>query len=74
MGRTKLEGSTTCHVLRLLGDLNGIVGRKDTSGSGAHIIGLIPIVFCLQLHQERIIHFKLKFIFMSRHKPTPKGM
>lgn len=64
---------TTCHVLRLLGDLNGIVGREDPAGSGAHVIGLIPIVFCLQLHQQGVIHFQLKFIFMPRHKPVPKG-
>jgi hypothetical protein len=60
-------------VLRLLGDLNGIVGREDPAGSGAHVIGLIPIVFCLQLHQQGVIHFQLKFIFMPRHKPVPKG-
>lgn len=66
--------SPTCHVLRLLGDLNGIVGREDTPGSGAHVIGLVPIVFCLQLHQQRVVHFQLKLIFMSRHEPVPKGM
>lgn len=63
-----------CHVLRLLGDLNGIVGRKHTSGSCAHVIGFVPIVFCLQLNQQGVIHFQLKFVFMSRNKPVPKGM
>lgn len=70
-GRQGRGGNTTCHVFRLLGDLDGVVGREDAPGSRAHVVGLVPVVLGLQLHQQRVVHLQLEFVFMSRHKPVP---
>lgn len=61
----------TCHMFGLLGDLDGIVGGKDAPRASAHVVGLVPIVLSLQLHQQGVIYFQLQFILMPRHKPGP---
>lgn len=63
----------TCYMVWVLGDFNSIVGRKDAPISCAHVVGLIPIIFRLHLHQQRIIHLQLQLVRVARHKPGQRG-
>lgn len=67
------QGFDTCYMVWVLGDFNSIVGREDAPISCAHVVGLIPIVFCLHLHQQRIIHLQLQLVRVARHKPGQRG-
>lgn len=59
----------TCYMVWLLGDFNSVVGRKNAPVTRPHVVGFIPIIFCLHLYQQRVIHLQLQLIRMARHKP-----
>lgn len=57
---------------RVLGNLYGVVGRKDPTSAGAHVVALVPVILRLHLHQQRIVHLQLQLIIVSRDKPEDK--
>lgn len=65
-------GVFTSVNLGVLGNLYGVVGRKDPTGAGAHVVALVPVILRLDLHQQRIVHLQLQLIIVSRDKPVDK--
>lgn len=63
----------TCYVVWVLGDFDSVVGRKNAPVARPHVVGLVPIIFCLHLHQQRIVHLQLQLIRVARHKPGQGG-
>lgn len=53
----------------VFGDFNSVVGRKNAPIPCPHVVGLVPIIFCLHLHQQRVIHLQLQLVRVARHKP-----
>lgn len=65
-------GVFTSVKLRVLGNLYGVVGRKDPTSTSAHVVALVPVILWLHLHQQRIVHLQLQLVIVSRDKPEDK--
>lgn len=57
-------------ALRVFGHLDGVVSWEDPSSAGPHVVALVPVVFRLDLHQQRIIYLQLQLVVMSGDKPA----
>lgn len=63
-------GVFTFVALGLLGHLYSVVGREDPTGTGSHVVALIPVILRLDLHQQRVIYLQLQLIVVSGDKPA----
>lgn len=57
-------------ALRVLGHLYSIVSWKDPSGTGPHVVALVPVILWLDLDQQRVIHLQLQLVIVARDKPA----
>lgn len=61
---------STFVALGVPGHFYGVVSGEDATGTGSHVVALIPVILRLDLHQQRIVHVQLQLVVMSRDKPV----